>query len=85
MDVQFQAMMQQFGMTGQGPDMAGQPAPPPAQQGMPPAGPPSVNGAVLSSQAQGFPPAQPTEPPTQDVAPGSPRPGARTEINEEGI
>ncbi len=88
MDVQFQAMLQQFGMTGQGPDMAGQPAPPPAQpaqQGMPPAGPPGVNGAVLSSQAQGFPPAPPTDAPTQDVAPGTPRPGARTAPEGEGI
>ena len=52
---------------------------------MPPAGPPGVNGAVLSSEAQGFPPAPPTEPPTQDVAPGTPRPGARTAPEGEGI
>jgi len=74
-------------MTGQGPEQSGQAPPPPnAPQDMPPpAGPPGVSGAVLSSEAQGFPPAPPTEAPTQDVAPGTPRPGARTDINEEGI
>ena len=91
MDVQFQAMMQQFGMSGQGPEQAGQ-APPPQgmpPEGMPPQGPPGVDATAVSSAAQGFPPAPPTEEPTQNVAPGQPRPGARNEprpeLNEEGI
>ena len=88
MDVQFQAMMQQFGMTGQSPEQAGQaPAPPPpgGMGAVPPQGPPGVNAAVVSSEAQGFPPAPPTEEPTQNVAPGQPRPGARRGPPEEEI
>ena len=92
MDVQFQAMMQQFGVSGQGPEQAGQ-APPPQgmppegmpPEGMPPQGPPGVDATAVSSAAQGFPPAPPTEEPTQNVAPGQPRPGARNEPRPEEL
>jgi len=92
MDVQFQAMMQQFGVSGQGPEQAGQ-APPPQgmppegmpPEGMPPQGPPGVDATAVSSAAQGFPPAPPTEEPTQNVAPEQPRPGARNEPRPEEL
>ena len=51
-DLEFQRILQQFGLGGQAPQ---RPQPPQPGQQPPRQGPPGVNGGVVSSQMQGFP------------------------------